>query len=306
MTLTTQAPPTPRLAELVHDFAKANALSAKPKSVRRNTRIILTFFAERGITAAEDVSPDDVQDFLVVMQERGRAPRTLHVYASALRLFFRFLHQRGIIPTNPTWDIRLARPEQSLPIYLTPAEAERTLEQARRSGVFVEVAVALFTGLRMSELRFLRWEDVDLTARRLTVRRSKSGRVRTVWLCGMALAALREQKAQYGRKQWVFPGGRGGHHNGKVWDHDHPRSLTWWDRIALRPLQVAIPKFQARGKGKVGSGWHLFRHSFASRLIQAGVSIYKVSKWLGHASVGTTHLYAHLSPTFDADIERAE
>jgi len=54
----------------------------------------------------------------------------------------------------------------------------------------------------------------------------------------------------------------------------------------------------------VGRGWHLFRHTFASRAVQAGVPIYKVAQWLGHKHVATTEIYAHLSPDFDEDIEK--
>ena len=48
---------------------------------------------------------------------------------------------------------------------------------------------------------------------------------------------------------------------------------------------------------------HSLRHTFASQLVMAGVSIYKVSRWLGHSDVKTTMIYAHLAPQ-DADINR--
>jgi len=51
-------------------------------------------------------------------------------------------------------------------------------------------------------------------------------------------------------------------------------------------------------------GWHLLRHTFASRAAQAGVPIPKLSAWMGHKSIATTMIYAHLAPGYDADIER--
>ena len=60
---------------------------------------------------------------------------------------------------------------------------------------------------------------------------------------------------------------------------------------------------EAIGCYRRGMGFHTLRHTFASRLVQAGVSIYKVSQWLGHRSVNTTQIYAHLATGHDSDIE---
>jgi len=51
-------------------------------------------------------------------------------------------------------------------------------------------------------------------------------------------------------------------------------------------------------------GWHEFRHTFSSRLVQQGISLYKVSKWLGHSDFKTTQIYAHFAPVYDNDIEK--
>jgi integrase len=193
-----------------------------------------------------------------------------------------------------------------LPNYLTEAEAREALRLAQRHGLYCEVCVALNTGLRMSELRRLQWGDVDLPARSLVVRMSKGRRPRSVPLNQSALKALRHQQRRFGHLPYVFPGGRdcrGKADAGGTWRRTQMRGLDWWTRKALLPLRVAIPKFSLAPKGSVGRGWHLFRHTFASRLVQAGISIYKVSSWLGHASVRTTGMYAHLASGYDEEIE---
>ena len=74
----------------------------------------------------------------------------------------------------------------------------------------------------------------------------------------------------------------------------------------MKPLQDVLPIFrEGMADQATGRGWHLFRHTFASRLVQAGVPIAKVSAWLGHANISTTMIYAHLAPGHDADIEKA-
>ncbi len=65
-----------------------------------------------------------------------------------------------------------------------------------------------------------------------------------------------------------------------------------------------MPTFTA-SPSRNNRDWHVFRHTFASRLVQAGVPLAKVSAWLGHEDIRTRLRYAHLAPGHDADIERA-
>jgi len=101
---------------------------------------------------------------------------------------------------------------------------------------------------------------------------------------------------------YVFPGRQtwpgGSRHENK------PRAINWWMR-ALHPIQQAVPKFRSLPGKSTGRGWHLFRHTFASRAAQGGVSLYKIAAWLGHSDVRTTRIYAHLQAGFDEDIEAA-
>lgn len=116
------------------------------------------------------------------------------------------------------------------------------------------------------------------------------------------IEALHILRASAGGMPWVMPG----------WAHstarrnelvNKPRSEDWWKKSALRPLQEKMAVYGTIPRGRCGRGWHLFRHTFASHLVQAGVPIYKVARWLGHATVHTTRLYAHLAPGYDSDIE---
>jgi len=50
--------------------------------------------------------------------------------------------------------------------------------------------------------------------------------------------------------------------------------------------------------------WHDFRHAFASRLGQGGISIYRICKWLSHSDIKVTQIYAHFAPVYDDDIEK--
>jgi len=292
--------------DLLAAYARASAVRGATKELTRKERIIRDFLRVGRISQAADITASVVQDYIAELVARGRAPRTVRCYHSAVRLFCRLLLDRGLIYGDPCAYTPLPAIEETAPRYLTEAEIGRLLPIARQAGIEIEVLVAINTGLRMSELRHLRWDaPVDLAGRTLIVRRAKGRRPRAIPLNGAALAALTVQRERYGHLSFVFPGGRGGHHHGQVWDQDRPRSLTWWDRMALPPIQERVPKFREARPGTVGSGWHLFRSTFASRLVQAGVSIFKVSVWLGHKSPATTAAaYAILAPGYDPDIER--
>ena len=182
------------------------------------------------------------------------------------------------------------------PKYLTPDEYEETLKLAKENGIEAEVSLALWTGLRRGEIADLRWGQIDWQGRKITILQSKTGRARSVpmkdelakVLTKYAEATTGKERPERGR---IFHDGKGA-----------PRTLWRWCRT-LDPITEKVPKF-AEASG-TGAAWHLLRHTFASRLVQAGVSIYKVGRWMGHTSTQTTARYAHLAPVHDDEIELA-
>ena len=281
-------------------FCEGNALSGSAGQADRNCRIVRRFLKEAGISGVDQITSGAVREYLAGQAAEGRSKKTLANHRGALSAFCEFLVEGGALADNPVRRVKLGRLPDRLPVFLDEAEVAQALELARGAGIFAEVCVAIHTGLRAGEMRRLAWADVDLENKRLTVRQSKSGRKRTVWLNRPAWHALFEQNKRYGHLVYVFPGATRGTFRG--WNEPVMRGEDWWRRRGLRPLQEAMPKF--RLSTGVGRGWHLFRHTFASRAVQRGVSLYKLSRWLGHASLESTRLYAHLSTEFDADIER--
>lgn len=139
------------------------------------------------------------------------------------------------------------------------------------------VSLSLYTGLRRGELFDLTWADVDIDHAILTVRRAaaKSGRSRHVPLNDAAVECLKAWRSQTKGQELVFQnpkkGGRFGHVND-----------SW--RAVMRAAN--LKSFR----------WHDMRHTFASRLVMAGVDLNTVRELLGHADIKMTLRYAHLSP----------
>ena len=295
------------LEALLREYGQALGLRAKPKQASAALAIVRRLLWSGGICTPEDLDVAAVQRYLAGLQKAGRSKKTIWNHRSAVAGFCAWLVGRGLLARNPAADVKLARPERQLPRYLDDAEIAEVLRIARARGFGPEACLALATGLRLGELIRLRWADVDLGRRCLAVRQSKSGRPRVVPLSAAALAALAEQADRSGGFAHVFPARRtwrGG------WRYeDRPRASNWWRR-ALRPVQEAVPKFRALPGSSTGRGWHLFRHTFASRAAQGGpgrpaASIWKIAGWLGHSSVRTAEMYAHARDGYDEDIEAA-
>lgn len=286
------------ILEIIERFQQTMMLSAQDKQAKAAARIITRFVWHEHVSSPEQITAAKVEAYLGRLARVGRALKTLHNHRSAISSFCRFCIRQGLLEQNPCKQVQLRKVPERPARYLTDEEIKRVLELARAHDIFPEVALALGTGLRLGELIRLKWFDVDFQRRSLIIRKSKSGRVRVVPLSEMALAALSEQWDKTGSLTYVFAA------RYFRWRHqyfDRPRSPSWFRR-AIRPIQAQIPKFRmTRGTGR---GWHLLRHTFASRAAQRGVSIYKLASWLGHTDVKTTRIYAHLQGGYDKDIEQ--
>ena len=146
------------------------------------------------------------------------------------------------------------------------------------------VMMALKTGLRLGELLALRWQDVDLVARKLMVRHSvwkgtlttpKSGRFREIPLSAQLTAVLKSHR--HLRGEYVFCNEDG--------------SMLTRDQVK-RTLPLAC-----RRAGLRRVQWHALRHSFASQLAIAGVPMRTIKELMGHATLEMTMRYAHLAPS---------
>jgi len=289
----------PSLPDLIKEFGKALKLTAKPAHIGQVVGIVKRFVWRYAIADVRKITTQQIQDHLFRLFEEGKRTSTIRNHFWAMSRFCRFLQQRRILAGSPTEGIDLPPTVKHLPRFLDQTEYNQVIRLAHEHGIIAEVGLALLTGLRMGELRRLRWADVDIVAKALYVIESKSRRPRVVWLNRRAKMLLRWQRRRTGTRDYVFPG----------WDRSRqfrnkPRCIGWWQK-ALGPIIEAIPKFKEAPSQAPGRRWHLFRHTFASRAVQAGVPIFKVSQWLGHSDVRTTQIYAHLAPSWDADIEKA-
>lgn len=142
------------------------------------------------------------------------------------------------------------------------------------------VLVSINTGVRRGELFNLRWSDVDLMQKTITIEGdgTKSGQTRYIPLNREVLATLKAWKKQSRKTNYVFPG-KGGNRLDNV-------NSAW----AALLKNAGIEAFR----------WHDFRHTFASRLAMAGIPLNTIRELLGHSDIQMTLRYAHLAPDVKA------
>jgi site-specific recombinase XerD len=204
-------------------------------------------------------------------------PTTVNVETRAIRTFFNCLKRWEVIAKNPCDGVHQIRIAEELPTYFAEKELARLIDGLKDEWLRRIVLFAAMTGARRGEILNLTWDDVNLKDRLVTIHSSsnyrvKGGKVRVVPL-NETVARLLESMPD--KKGLVFKGIRGEKANG---NHVGCRF-----RSAVRELGFDRKLH-----------FHSLRHSFASLLVQKGVSLYHVQKLLGHSSARVTEVYAHL------------
>jgi site-specific recombinase XerD len=237
---------------------------------------ILGWFRDR---SADSVTPQEIErHFEQCIEEEEWAPSTVNHYRSLLSLTYRLAIRDGKATSNPARATRHRREDNSRVRYLTPEEEInlRTEMEARWAGHIPELDLALHTGLRLSEMYGLDWQDVDLARCLILIRRGKNGESRYARLNSIVLKALTELRKR-------------GDGTGAVIRNLEGEPLAgprYWFEKAIR--KAGIANFH----------WHDLRHTFASRLTMAGVGLRATQDALGHKSVAMTVRYSHLAPDF--------
>ena len=237
---------------------------------------ILGWFRDR---SADSVTPQEIErHFEQCIEEEEWAPSTVNHYRSLLSLTYRLAIRDGKATSNPARATRHRREDNSRVRYLTPEEETklRTELEARWASHIPELDLALHTGLRLSEMYGLDWQDVDLARCLILIRRGKNGESRYARLNSIALKALTELRKRGDGTGAVI----------RNLDGEALAGPRYWFEKAI--AKAGISDFH----------WHDLRHTFASRLTMAGVGLRATQDALGHKSIAMTVRYSHLAPDF--------
>ncbi len=209
------------------------------------------------------------------------SPTTVNIELRTIKAFFSRLKYWKLIRENPCSEVTQLRVPQVPPAFLTSEQLKTLVDSIVEPWLREIVIFASMTGMRLGEVLNVQWSDISCDAGTILVRSSdgyrvKGGKMRTVPMNG-TVATLLQAKTR--REGLVFKGRRG-------WRRAYGSYVSKKFKEAVRSLG-----FDERLQ------FHSLRHTFASLLVQRGVSLYEVQNLLGHSTVAVTQIYAHLQPS---------
>lgn len=222
-----------------------------------------------------DITKQQVETFISNIYKTSQHSASLHL--RHLKAIFNKAIDWDYLEKNPFKGIRL-RMATNNPIFISKDELKLIVEKENNPILSTLYQFAFYTGMRLSEITNLEWNDVDLISRIIKVRNkegftTKSKRERVVPISNVVLDLLANLNHN---SNYVFSKKTGERLNG-----------TFVSRSFKKCVKASglNPKIH----------FHTLRHSFASNLVQNGANIYTIQKLLGHSNISTTQIYSHLN-----------
>ncbi len=225
----------------------------------------------------KNITPEAIDRIKRELLTKGLSHQTVVRYLKFLRHIFNVAIKHGKVERNPLKLVDFPKISKGRLRFLSLQEEAR-LCKAIGLPYSSWVRLAILTGLRRQEQFSLKWMDIDMDRRLLTLKETKSGHVQYLHLSPEAIKIF-QRLPSWQHSRWVFPS-------------KNPRSPLDPSNFYHR---VFIPAVKKSGLEDVT--WHTLRHTFASRLAMAGATDREIQEALRHASTALVKRYAHLSPT---------
>lgn len=266
------------------EFLKVIERELRLRYYRRNTtrtyiRSLRAFLFWTGLRPRE-ITDEDVRNYLYCLVQEGADASTVAVHLAAIRTAFDKLCGQGI-----TLSMVYPRRAKRRPVVLTQTEVLTLLRAAPRLADKLLLGLMYASGLRVSEVVRLRWEDVDLERGTLRVVDAKGAKDRYVVFPHVMKAILEQLSELADGRGWVFPSPEGIRHLSP--------------RTAQRSMQRAL---ELAGLNKRVT-CHSLRHAYATHLLEGGTDVRVIQRLLGHARLETTTLYTHVAQPKTATVQ---
>jgi integrase/recombinase XerC len=279
---------SPEAAQSIADFLRQlglerNLSAHTTSNYGRDLAALARWCDQQGLGEWSQLDQGHVRAFAARSHAGGLGPRSIQRRLSAVRSFYRYLQREGISRKNPGEDVRAPKAPKRLPRALDADQMTQLLDVPAEGALGIRdraiMELLYSSGLRLAELVSLDLLALDLADR--TVRVTGKGRkTRIVPVGAKALTALRawiKERAGLAKadEMAVFVG-----RNGR--------------RLGARNIQLRLAQLGLRQGLPAKLHPHLFRHSFATHLLESSHDLRGVQEMLGHADISTTQVYTHL------------
>ncbi|MBB5343923.1 tyrosine-type recombinase/integrase [Tunturibacter empetritectus] len=263
------------LAKDAMEYSKAHK-----KSHRGDISNLSSLLPVFGKMKAEEITPQTISAYFSTRTDLK--PASINRYRSTMSMIFAEGIRNGKVTANPARLVRLRKENNARLRFITFDEEAQIRSIIRRRCPVHEpdFTVAIETGMRLSEQHSLEWPDVHLNRQQIQLVATKNGSSRVVILSKEAVEALKVcQTRRMPHTPRVFLTRYGE-------PMENPRA---WFRLVM---EDAVKQ----NKQLADVTWHVFRHTYISRLVMAGVDLRTVQELAGHKDISMTTRYAHLSP----------
>jgi len=257
---------------------------------RHDLQVLAAYCAGRDVRRWSSLNNFQVRAFAAAEHAGGIAPRSIQRRLSAVRSFYEYLMREGHAKSNPALEVRAPKSKKRLPATLDADQMARLLDfraddsLSTRDKAMLELFYS--SGLRLSELVGLSASALDLQDRTVRVL-GKGNKTRIVPVGRHAVAALKRWLADRAALIRHKPGFAAAH-SGALFVGKSGRPLS------ARAVQLRVGTWARRQGLSLHVHPHMFRHSFATHLLESSGDLRGVQELLGHADISTTQVYTHL------------
>lgn len=259
------------------------------------------FYAKVSITSLSDITPAVLEEFIGGLHQKYR-PKTVKRKIASLKAFFRYLEYREIIDRNPFNKIQIRFREpvilpKTIPlrtvenflsaIYKQHKNAQTTYQKKKTLQDAAVIELLFATGMRISELCTLKVHDVNLDDKSVLIY-GKGGKERKIQLGNDTVIYILEKY-----KNAFFP---------EMQEYDHFFVRPSGGALSDQSVRRMINRYVSPASIEMHITPHMFRHTFASCLLEADVDIRYIQEMLGHSSIHVTEIYTHVALSKQRDI----
>ena len=239
------------------------------------------FFGEMDL---KDITSQSIESYRAKRLETGVKRSTTNRELALMKVMYSKAIDWRYCPENPVRRLKLfAENDNQIERILGPGEEKRLFE-ASAEHLRPILKVAIYTGMRRGEILGLKWDQVDFLRSQIRVERTKSGRTRFIPINSELMDTLKELKKRKGGGEYLFPNPESGR--------------------SLQDVKTAF-KAACRRAGIKRLRFHDLRHTFGTRLVEAGIDLITVKALMGHSTVTVTERYTHSSQVSKRDAVEA-
>ena len=210
-----------------------------------------------------EINQNDITLYLAQRKAAGASNNTIIANISAIRGLYNWMQRNYNLEVNPAKYIESPKKEKTIPHVINSLDIARAIEHEKNDDIKLAIMMMCSCGLRVSECRNLRYEDIDMKAATAIII-GKGNKERNIYLPSLLITAIECR----GKKE------------GAIFEKWEDRGFRYAIYLAFERIGVRISP-------------HLLRHTFASRAINNGMRLDVLRELMGHTSIATTQIYLH-------------